>query len=57
MMKTIMRNLFVAAGFMFAVSVSAQETAPKASVSDFHVGDTIVIKKVLVRKCPNGSMT
>ena len=45
MMKTIMRNLFVAAGFMFAVSVSAQETAPKASVSDFHVGDTIVIKK------------
>ena len=36
MMKTIMRNLFVAAGFMFAVSVSAQETAPKASVSDFH---------------------
>ena len=45
MMKTIMKNLFVAAGFMFAVSVSAQETAPKASVSDFHVGDTIVIKK------------
>lgn len=45
MMKTIMRNLFVAAGLLFAVNVSAQETAPKASVSDFHVGDTIVIKK------------
>ena len=44
-MKTIMRNLFIAAGLFFAVSVSAQEAAPAAKVSDFHVGDTIVIKK------------
>lgn len=44
-MKTIMRNLFIAAGLFFAVNVSAQEAAPAAKVSDFHVGDTIVIKK------------
>lgn len=44
-MKTIMRNLFIAAGLFFAVSVSAQEAAPAAKASDFHVGDTIVIKK------------
>lgn len=43
-MKTIMRNLFVATGLLFAMSVSAQETAPAATLSDFNVGDTIVIK-------------
>lgn len=44
-MKTIMRNLFIATGLLFAVSVSAQEAAPAAQLSDFHVGDTIVINK------------
>ena len=44
-MKTIMRNLFVAAGLVFAASVSAQEAAPAAQLSDFSAGDTIVIKK------------
>ena len=44
-MKTIMRNLFIATGLLFAVSVSAQEAAPAAQLSDFHAGDTIVIKK------------
>ena len=44
-MKTIMRNLFIAAGLVCAVSVSAQEAAPAAKLSDFSVGDTIVIKK------------
>lgn len=44
-MKTIMRNLFIATGLLFAVSVSAQEAAPAAQLSDFHTGDTIVIKK------------
>ena len=44
-MKTIMRNLFIATGLFFAVSVSAQEAAPAAQASDFSAGDTIVIKK------------
>lgn len=45
MMKTI-KALLIASGLtLAAVAVSAQEAAPAAQLSDFSVGDTIVIKK------------
>ena len=44
-MKTI-KALLIASGLtLAAVAVSAQEAAPAAQLSDFSVGDTIVIKK------------
>lgn len=44
-MKTI-KALLIASGLtLAAVAVSAQEAAPAAQLSDFAVGDTIVIKK------------
>ena len=45
-MKQILNILLIASGLTFAVAtVSAQEAAPAAQLSDFSVGDTIVIKK------------
>ena len=44
-MKTTMKSLLMISGLLFAVAVSAQEPAPAAKVSDFHEGDTVVIRK------------
>ena len=45
-MKNVYKYLLIASCMTFALSVSAQEeSAPKATLADFSVGDTIVIKK------------
>jgi hypothetical protein len=47
-MKNVFKTLLIASCLCYAaVAVSAQEaeSAPKATLADFHVGDTVVIKK------------